>query len=139
LVRRAFDDTPVEPDRFSHAFGEAPRELPARMVFLIDPQGTPVGTSTAWFNRNRGGALVGRIHYVAIAPTHQGRGLAKPLVAETLRRMHARGHDRAYLVTESHRFPAIRVYLDFGFRPDPQGPDDERIWADVLRQLGRAV
>ncbi len=57
-----------------------------------------------------------RIHWVAIAPAYQGRGLAKPLVAAACLRLRALGHVWAYLTTSTSRLPAVSLYTKFGIR-----------------------
>ncbi len=117
-------------ERFRRAFGAgggagaggAPdaARLAARQVYLRDAAGTPVGTATAWddaADRDADGTPAGRVHWVAIVPEHQGRGLAKPLVAWVLARLAALGHRRAVLATSTGRVAAINLYRRFGFVP----------------------
>ena len=69
----------------------------------------------------------GRIHWLAIRPAFQGRGLAKAALFEALRIM-AQWHQQAWLATSTGRAAAIRLYLHAGFQPDlrPAGAHD--IW-----------
>jgi len=74
-------------------------EVGERMFFLLDGDGVPVGTATAWFEPTaegapRGVGPVGRVHWLSIVPAAQGRGLAKPLlgaVLSTLLELHGGG------------------------------------------------
>ncbi len=114
-------------ERFRRAFGADAALLAARQVYVrhlaggaTGAGGTPVGTATAWldpFDRDADGTPVGRVHWVALVPEHQGRGLAKPLLTWVLARLAALGHRRAYLVTSTARVRAINLYRQFGFRP----------------------
>lgn len=56
-----------------------------------------------------------RVHWVAIRPAYQGRGLARPLlfdIGQTLREL---GHTRATLTTSHQRALAIALYRKIGF------------------------
>ena len=101
---------------FEREFGPGRDRMEARCLYLEDPNGRAVGTSTAWYNDAFNGRDYGRIHWVAVRPEYQGRGLAKPLMAASLRRI-AEFHDRAYLTTQTNSARAINLYLDFGFVP----------------------
>lgn len=65
----------------------------------------------------------GRLHWLAIHPDWQGRGLAKPLISAALTLL-AQHHDSAYLMTQIERQAAIHLYQKFGFEPviDPPEP-----------------
>jgi GNAT superfamily N-acetyltransferase len=73
----------------------------------------------------------GRIHWVMMTPSFQGRGLAKPLLAAACHRLHELGHQTAELVTDSLRLPAINLYFKFGFVPMPQGEADTQFWCSL--------
>jgi len=90
-------------------------ELPRRCMFIAAPCGELVGTATAWWN------YVGcrrhpQVHWVAVKPAHQGRGLGKALTAEVLRLMEAvDGEGVYYLGTQTNSHVAIRIYEWAGF------------------------
>ncbi len=116
---------------FRKEFGGDPEPLSKRQLFLMDPAGLCVGTATAWFNDDYYGRPIGRIHWVAIRPEFQGRGLSKPLMGAACARLRELGHRAAYLVTSTGRVPAINLYLSLGFAPDIRSPEDEQIWAEL--------
>jgi len=96
------------------------------------------GTISAWLNPSFRGGEWGRIHWVALRPSHQGRGLAKPMLAFALRTL-ARWHRRAYLGTQVFRLRAVKIYLDAGFQPDLSDPAKQPLWRylrDVLQHPG---
>ena len=116
-------------------FGDDENVLAARQAFLCDPTGRPVGTATAWFDDDYHGERYGRLHWVAIEPRYQGRGLSKPLTAAVCRRLVELGHDRAYLTTSTLRIPAVKLYLSFGFEPEILDTEDERKWKSIRKML----
>ena len=97
---------------FRRQFGTDSRLLESRQFYLIAPDGRAIGTTTAWFK-----ASLGRVHWVALLPAYQGRGLAKPLLSIACKRLGVLGHNETYLATSTARFPALCLYATFGFRP----------------------
>lgn len=116
-------------ETFDHDFGGRLAAMPKRCIFAATDAGEPVGTVTAWFTRIRRRRW-GMIHWYAIVPAHQGRGLGKPLLAECLRRMRACGHRRAMVGTQIIRLPAIKRYLELGFRPE---------WPEIRKLLRKHI
>jgi ribosomal protein S18 acetylase RimI-like enzyme len=74
------------------------------------------------------------IHWVAVRPAYQGRGLAKAAVTHVMNSL-AQWHQRARLRTSSGRLAAIKIYLDFGFLPDMTQKDAPRAWRIVRAAL----
>jgi GNAT superfamily N-acetyltransferase len=116
-------------DLFRREFGDDPDVLEQRLSFLVDASGSAVGVAAAWFGDEGSAARLGRLHWVAIHPAHQGQGLAKPLLHRVLVAMRELGHVGAVLTTSTARIPAITLYLRFGFAPAISGPDDAATWA----------
>lgn len=112
----SFDSVDKALEYFESEFGPGRDQMEARCLYLENQDGQAIGTCTAWYNDAFNGRDYGRIHWVAIRPEYQGRGLAKPLLAASLRRL-ADFHDRAYLTTQTNTARAINLYLDFGFVP----------------------
>ena len=73
---------------------------------------------------------------MAIIPSMQGRGLAKPLLTVVCNRLRDLHHQRAYLITGTARIPAIKLYLKFGFVPDIQSEQDAEAWRSIQAKLG---
>lgn len=90
-------------------------ELQQRLLFVRDPDGDPVGTITAWWNftcDRRDGA----IHWLAVKQAHQGRGLAKALVASCLQKLYQlEGTADIYVHTQTWSHRAIGIYQKAGF------------------------
>jgi len=104
---------------------------------VLDPAEEAVGTATAWVDDLNDDPAVGRVHWVALVPTVQGRGLAKPLMTAVCHRLQALGHRRAYLTTSMARTAAIGLYLKFGFHPVLEGAEQHARWQIVVEQLRR--
>jgi GNAT superfamily N-acetyltransferase len=118
------------PRTFEEQFGRDPRVLAERQCYLCDAEGEAIGTTTAWFHDYRGRPF-GRVHWVAIVPAMQGRGLANPLLTAVCNRLRALGHERAYLSSATVRVPALNLYLKFGFLPVVRTEEDLRAWSLV--------
>lgn len=126
---------PITAEVFFKEFGTDSKLLAERQLFLVNPHGVAIGTATAWLDDNHYGQSYGRFHWLAIHPDWQGRGLSKPLLAQTCRRLRELGHDKAYLVTSTARLKAIKLYLKFGFLPEIRGAEDEQIWGQLREPL----
>lgn len=120
---------------FDEQFGGDERELARRQAFVVDSLGREIGTATAWFNDDYHGQKFGRVHWVAIVPENQGKGLAKPLMTAICNRLVELSHERAYLATSTARLPAINLYLGFRFEPEIWNEEDRRAWAGVSGHL----
>lgn len=117
---------------FEQQFGGARNELPRRQLYLVDAAATVIGTASAWFGSPAGAGTWGRVHWVAIVPAEQGRGLAKPLLHAVLRRLLELGHHQAYLTTSTARLPALNLYFACGFLPDLAPPGAVPAWATLI-------
>jgi GNAT superfamily N-acetyltransferase len=124
----------VEDDLFAKQFGTDWQRIGERCFLVTDPRQCAIGTISAWFDASFQGADWGRIHWVAIRPAHQGKGLAKPALVFALRKL-AQWHERAYLVTQAFRLPAVKTYLDLGFRPDLSDPAKLPFWRYLREAL----
>jgi GNAT superfamily N-acetyltransferase len=97
------------------------------MIFVCDQQGREIGTATAWFKDDN----MGRIHWVAIVPGFQGRGLSKPLITMVLNLMRKCNYKSCMLKTLPSKIAAINLYLKFGFKPSIQTDQDLEIWKRI--------
>ena len=113
---------------------EASQELARRQCFLLDAAGHPIGTATAWFDNNYHGQVWGRLHWVAIVPEWQRRGLGKALMSAVCTRLHELHPERSFLRTAPQRLPAIQLYLQFGFEPEIRTPEEQPVWEGILAQ-----
>ena len=125
----------ITPELFGEEFGHDRKMLAQRQYYLCDGDGKTVGTTTVWTNADFPEKNWGRIHWVAIVPSAQGKGLAKPLLSVCLKRMKELGHNGAYLDTSSVRVPAINLYIRYGFVPHIAKAEDAETW----RAIGEKV
>jgi len=79
----------------------------------------------------------GRVHWMAILPEYQGRGLGKVLLTTICRRLSDLGHKQAYLHTSVARIPALKLYLRFGFEPAVRNAEEQAAWQNVFAALQR--
>ena len=117
-------------------YGSVEYTLHNRMLFIVNPQGEKVATATAYYDEN--GDLPrerGQVHWVAVRRDHQGMGLARPLIAQVLNVMKQRGHTEAMLHTQTTTWVAVRLYLEFGFRPMAENAESNRDGWRIIRAL----
>ncbi|HNT33496.1 MAG TPA: GNAT family N-acetyltransferase [bacterium] len=137
-IHKAADSTiEYSVDLFRKEFPGESALLEERQYYLCDKIGTPIGTATAWFHSDYFGLDYGLVHWVAIVPEYQGKGLSKPLMSAVCMRLKELGHSRARLATSTARLPAVNLYLKLGFVPDIQNEKDVTAWRFVMSQLHR--
>lgn len=105
------------------------------LFFVTDPTGKRVATIAAVWHPDRSGY----IHMVGSLPECRGRGVGRAMLAHALGVIEARGVTHTILTTDDYRLPAIKQYLDAGFRPvlwhDPDSDMAAR-WDKVIETLG---
>jgi GNAT superfamily N-acetyltransferase len=123
--------------RFRNIFGTDDDLLARSCLFLVDPEGQEVGTATAWVE-SYAKLTWAKLSWIAISRSHQGLGLARPLLSAVMNRSKELGHCRAVLYTYAApiRIRAIRLYLDYGMMPDLSHPDGDRAWKFIAETLG---
>jgi len=124
--------TRVTPDLFEEQFGTDTQLLSKRQCFLCDSKDNIIGTASSWLD-NLGGKSLGRVHWVAIIPQEQGKGLANPLLTTICRRLKELGHGKTYLTTQSVRIAAINLYAKFGFAPVIDSDGDRDVWEKLQK------
>lgn len=126
---------PIAPDLFDREFGEAAELLPQRQCFVEDPTGLAVGTATGWIPAAGRDSREGRLHWVAVSPGHQRRGLGRYLTETACARLRELGTASAYLTTGSQNVAAVQLYLGLGFRPQPRSAEELSAWQSVADSL----
>lgn len=134
IERDAEEYFEISNDVFLQQFGYDLQATQWRSFIITNPKGAGVGTISAWYDRSFKGQDYGQIHWVAIRPAYQRKGLGKAAVSIALNQL-AQWHERCYLGTQTKRLPAIKLYLDFGFVPDLDQPGAAEAWSEVKRLL----
>lgn len=92
-----------------------PGELERRCLFIENEKGEKVATATAWWSYS-GTRRDPWIHWVAVIPQYQGKGLGKAVVSGVLRLMAEIEGDRDfYLHTQTWSHHAVKIYQKMGF------------------------
>lgn len=123
-------------------------QLPQRMFFAVNPEGTKVGTATAWWKKKQDGSTVPIVHWVAVIPSAQRQGIARGMVTKVIETCQKQTEDcedstaAIYLHTQTWSHAAIGLYQQLGFEliaTDYQGqinPEYEQVLA-ILRDLAQ--
>lgn len=128
----------VSAELFGREFGDRVSDLVERIMFA-EADGRAVAVSAAWFPSKDVAASAGRLHWVAVRPSHQRRGLGRALVINSLWRLRELGYSTAYLTTGAQNLPAISLYRSLGFEPVPRTVEERRAWtAERLANAGAA-
>lgn len=123
----------MTPDLFRNQFDTGADVLPERMYFVETVEGVPAGSITAWWDQDRYGVDErGRIHWVIVHPDHRRLGIAKAMMTQAMFTL-GEHYRWAMLDTSSGRPVALRMYLDFGFVPDPAQLSDPEVLAGWQR------
>ena len=131
----------IDDGLFDREFSRDFKAMEDRSFFLITDDGEEIGTITAWWQsdwRGERGGEWGQIHWVAIHPDYQGRGLSKPMMSVAMNRL-KESHERCFLGTATKRIVAIKVYLDFGFYPDLRAENSQEAWEQVASVLEHPI
>jgi ribosomal protein S18 acetylase RimI-like enzyme len=118
---------------FFKEFGTNIELLCQRCFFLYNKDREIIGTVMGWEDSDFFSTLTGRMHWLCIRPDYQNRGLAKPLITAALNEI-SKHREIVYLTTLPVNFPAIRLYLDFGFFPFVANHNYQKLF-DLTSQL----
>lgn len=100
------------------AVASAPNYDPALDLVVRDASGAIVANATCWADAESG---EGTFEPVSVVTAHRGKGLARALVGEGVRRFGARGLRRARIFTAHFNAPAIAAYQAAGFAVAARG------------------
>ncbi len=120
--------------RFNQEFGPFIKEFEQRSLFLVNHNGEYIGTGTAWYNNTFKGGHYGRVHWIGIRPEYQGKNLAKPLVSAVINVL-KQHHSKFYLTTQTTSYKAVKIYLDFDFKPHIESDRDREGWKMLSEKL----
>jgi GNAT superfamily N-acetyltransferase len=129
-----FDEGVINKNLFWREYGRDESILKSRQFYMIHGEQV-MGSISAWFGSEERGTHLGRIHWVVLREDYRGKGLAKPLLSFACDMLKQLDHKQAYLTTDTDLFPAISLYLKFGFQPEINLDQDKHTWDDVYRHL----
>jgi GNAT superfamily N-acetyltransferase len=90
-------------------------ELEKRCVFIENDKGEKVATSMAWWDYI-GAKRYPWLHWVAVKPDEQGKGLGKAIVSKATRLLlEIEGDNDFYLKTQTWSHRAVRIYEKLGW------------------------
>ena len=121
-----FDSIEAGVEYFNSHFATQESRLFERCFFCCDINGLPIGSSMAWFEEVDG-VERGRLHWVIVSKSHQGKGLCRPIVIAAMGKL-SEEYRSASLTTQTISFKGIRIYLDMGFIPVEESPISEKGW-----------
>jgi GNAT superfamily N-acetyltransferase len=101
-------------ERFREEFLTSPHFQHDRIFFAVY-RGECVGTATAWVGHHDGREM-GRLHWVAVLPQHQRKGVAAALCIQALHNLSELGYREVMLGTMEKFQPAIQLYHRLGFQ-----------------------
>jgi len=103
--------------RFHAEYGEDMETLKDRAIFVYGPEGRLAASAVLWYG-NHFGRRLPRIHWVAVAPEEQGKGLCKALMTILMDMYHKLGLTGGlYLTSQTWSYKALNIYRQFGFKP----------------------
>lgn len=107
---------------FEREFMPRPEDARRRCLFAFDREGTPAGTASLW-DGDYFGQTLPRLHWVAVAAGHQGKGLCKAMLAYLMRLYRELDLSGAiFLSSQTWSYKAINIYRQFGFEPCMRPP-----------------
>jgi GNAT superfamily N-acetyltransferase len=136
---------------FQKEFMPWPEDMAERCLFILDNEGKPVATTSAWYGNLFGITRQPRLHWVAVRQENQRQGLSTCLIHAALTRYQEIGEtEPVYLTSQTWSYIAIRMYLRYGFTPytgpcpsswKPTGQsfaeDNERAWSLIMEKIER--
>ncbi len=144
-----FDSVPQAGEYFRRVFASQPGELSRRMVFVQNPSGDLVANASAWWGDDPDAGRIAMLHWVAVRPGEQGRGLGRAVTAKALSLFPSLGPEGdIWLTTQTWSHAAIDLYLSLGFRAHrlatPMGHKNgfdgaSRVLKDVMRPKSYAL
>lgn len=109
-------DTPADAeDYFLKTYSKCPQYLKTRCLFAVDKRGRVVGTCTAWRDL-RGNEKVASLHWLAVSPVEQGKGLGRALCRRALEIFWTQKEFPVYIHTQPWSWKAVLLYVREGFR-----------------------
>lgn len=116
---------PLDAAFYGRQFGSS---VPGRQFFVMHGEHA-VATGTAWHGEPLRTPDWVRLHWIAVHPLYQRRGLGLMLCRHLLAVLRDLGCRGAYATTGSENLPAIALYRKLGFAPWIRTPEEGEFWA----------
>ena len=101
--------------RFREEFMPFASDLESRCLFIENAEHLKIATATAWWCHT-GARRDPLLHWVAVIPPYQGRGLGKAIVSRAMHRLlELEGDHDFYLHTQTWSYKAIGIYEKMGY------------------------
>lgn len=78
---------------------------------------------------------IGAVDYVVCLPEHRGHKLGMLTTVAVMQYLFEHGYEAVTLATDDDRMPALKIYLDIGFRPVLNRVDMASRWLDIQTVL----
>ncbi len=112
-----FDSEEEALKRFDQEFAIDRRTLQDRGIFVYNAEGKLAASLLLWYGPHFGRRRA-RIHFTAVAPEEQGKGLCRAMMTMVLDMYHRfELTGGIYIVTQTWSYKAINIYQQFGFKP----------------------
>lgn len=104
-------------DQFEKELAPDAETLKKRGVFIYAPDGTLAASALLWYG-DLFDRTIARVHWVAVLPEHQGKGLCKAAMTLLMDLYHECGLTGGiYLSSQTWSYKALGIYRQFGFKP----------------------
>jgi len=110
-----FDSEYLAESYFEKSYLPHVQKLRERCLFILNTEGVPVATANAWYSDSELGHQA-VLHWVAVCPEYQGKGLGKAIVKKALRVFQClEPGNPIWLSTQTWSHVAICLYHSLGF------------------------
>lgn len=111
--------------------------IPGGLFFVEHmPTGELVATTVAGHGAAPDHPEGGELGWVVVDPVHRGKRLGLVVCDAVVRRFVEAGYRDIFLHTDDFRLPAIKTYLNLGFRPIMHAPEMPERWLTLYRHFG---
>ena len=119
-------------EQFYENMWNDPRIPDDGIFFAVTAEGRIFSTATAQI-QNDG---VGTLHMVGSSSDVRGKGGGRAVCTAVMEYFKKHGYKLVYLDTDDFRKPAVKIYLDLGFRPFLFEEDMEERWLALMEYYG---
>ena len=107
-----------------------------RVFALLNDEGTPIAVASAWSSVVKWDIEdMGEVTHVCVSSEFQGNRFGRFVVYNALQELERRGYKTAHLSVRINNYPAIKTYINCGFIPIVEEPEDYDIWNGIYQYL----